>query len=635
MSLENQNKSVTPEKEEKTGVKNTADKKTEKDKGKKRAKKEKKPKTASIGGQAVIEGVMMRGRSGMAVSVRDEDGIIRTETKRLTPPEKKPFIVRLPIIRGMISYFDSLFGGMKTLMRSAEVFGETEEPSKFEKWVSEKLHVDVGNVVLFIGVILGIALSLLLFVVAPQLAATGISLLTGLSKTGVWYNLIEGGVRMLVFVAYIMLTSLSKSVRRVYMYHGAEHKTINCYESGKALTVENARGCTRVHNRCGTTFMFFVMLVSIIIFSLVNGLLQLTGILRMLVKIALMFTLVSGLSYELLKGLAKTKCFIFYPLKVPGLLLQHITTREPDDAMLEVAISAFNAALAMDEDLSLPERKFATATTVDKLLASVDQTLKNGIEYDSADGEWIVSLCTGVPRSAVKTDKSVAKPAMVERANDYAKRRAAGEPLWYIVGDCDFYGYKIKVDGRVLIPRPETEELCEFACGYITGNDKVLDMCTGSGAVAIIVAKKTGAAVDACDISEDALSLARENADANGADVKFFASDVFGGVTEKYSVIISNPPYIKSEDINGLSVSVKNYEPRLALDGGADGLNFYRIIARESKNNLFDGGLLFLEVGIGQADDVVALLKEAGFSEIVVKNDMEGVARMIKASYIK
>ena len=632
MKPENENRSEAFAKvaEAKTDVKNIENKNG---KGEKRAKKQKKPKTTSIGGQAVIEGVMMRGRNGMAVSVRDEDGVIRTETKRLTPPEKKPFIVKLPIIRGMVSYFDSLFGGMKTLMRSAEVFGETEEPSKFEKWVSEKLHIDVGNVVLFIGVILGVALSLLLFVVVPQLAATGISLLTGLSKTGVWYNLIEGGVRMLVFVGYILLTSLSKSVKRVYMYHGAEHKTINCYESGKELTVENARACTRVHDRCGTTFMFFVMLISIIVFSLVNGLLQLTGILRMLVKIALMFTLVSGLSYELLKGLAKTKCFIFYPLKAPGLLLQHITTREPDDAMLEVAITAFNAALAMDENPALPEQKFATATTVDKLLASVDQTLKCGADYDVADGEWIVSLCTGVPRSAVKTDKSVAKPAMVERATDYAKRRAEGEPLWYIVGDCDFYGYKIKVDGRVLIPRPETEELCEFACEYITKNDKVLDMCTGSGAIAITVAKKTGAFVEACDISEGALSIARENADLNGADVKFFASDVFKGVTEKYSVIISNPPYIKRGDIDGLSVSVKNYEPKLALDGGEDGLDFYRIIARDGKKNLFDGGLLFLEVGINQADDVAEILKGEGFTEITVKNDLEGVARMIKASY--
>ena len=129
------------------------------------------------------------------------------------------------------------------------------------------------------------------------------------------------------------------------------------------------------------------------------------------------------------------------------------------------------------------------------------------------------------------------------------------------------------------------------------------------------------------------MSIARENADLNGADVKFFASDVFKDVTEKYSVIISNPPYIKRGDIDGLSVSVKNYEPKLALDGGEDGLDFYRIIARDGKKNLFDGGLLFLEVGINQADDVAEILKGEGFTEITVKNDLEGGARMIKALY--
>lgn len=588
-----------------------------------------------IGGQAVMEGVMMRGRCGMAVAVRDEDGIIRTETKRLTPPDKKPLFVRLPVIRGMISYFDSLFGGMKTLMRSAEVAGETEEPTKFEKWASEKLHVDVMSIILFIGAALGIALSLLLFVVLPQLAASGISELTGLAKTGIWYNLIEGGVRMVVFVFYILLTSLSKSVKRVYMYHGAEHKTINCFESGKPLTVENARSCSRVHNRCGTTFMFFVMLVSIIIFSIVNGVLQLTGVLRMVVKIALMFTVVSGLSYELLKALAKTDFFLLYPLKAPGLLLQRITTGEPDDDMLEVAITAFNAAQKMDNDPTAPELTFATAMPVNQLLTEIDGILKSGLDYERSDAEWIVSIAADLPRSALASDKRVVKPAAVETAREQARQRAAGRPLWYIIGDCDFYGNKIKVDERVLIPRPETEELCAFVCECAAKEDVILDLCSGSGAIAITLALKTGATVDGCDLSEGALTLAKSNAELNGAAVNFFESDLFAALSRKYSVIVSNPPYIKSGDIGSLSPSVKNYEPILALDGGEDGLDFYRKIASESGKHLFDGGLLFLETGIGQAQEVVKLLEEAGFGDVTVRKDFAGVERMIKATKLK
>ena len=602
----------------------------------KKNKKQKPPKQTSIGGQAVIEGVMMRGKSAMATAVRDEEGNIRLETKRLTPPEKKPLIARLPIIRGMISYVQSLFGGTKVLMRSAEVYGETEEPTGFEKWTAEKLHVDVMNVVLVIATLLGIALSLGLFVVAPQLAANGISDLVGacggnLPKTSVWYNLIEGLVRIIIFVCYILLTSLTKSVRRVYMYHGAEHKTINCFESGKELTVENARASSRLHNRCGTTFMFFVMLISILVFSLVNSFLGLDGVLRILLKMALMFTVVSGLSYELLKGLAKTDNPIFFPLKAPGLLLQKITTREPDDGMLEVAIAAFNAAREMDADPTIPERQFVTCLKTCDLLKQVDEILKNGKNYEKSDGEWIVSIVTGVKRSAVSGDKTIIKPTKVDVALCYAAERAKGRPLCYVVGDCDFYGYTIKTDERALIPRPETEELCAYALEILTPSDKVLDLCTGSGAIAITIALKSGATVEASDVSPDALSLAKENAEELKANVKFIESDMFANVSDKYSVILSNPPYIPDADVDALEDTVKNYEPRLALCGGKDGLDFYKTIASDAPEHLFDGGALFLEVGIGQAEAVSELLKNAGFASVEIRKDISGVERMIKA----
>lgn len=599
-------------------------------------KKDKKQKTTQIGGQAVIEGVMMRGRTAMATAVRDEEGNIRIETKRLTPPEKRPKIARFPIIRGMISYVQSLFGGTKVLMRSAEVFGETEEPTKFEKWTAEKLKVDVTSVVFVIATVLGIALSLGLFVVLPQLAANGVSDLIALaggnlSKTGVWYNLIEGLIRIIIFVCYILLTSLTKSVRRVYMYHGAEHKTINCYESDKPLTIENARDSSRLHNRCGTAFMFFVMLISILVFSLVNSILQLDGILRMFCKIALMFTLVSGLSYELLKALAKTNSKLLYPIKAPGLLLQKITTSEPDDSMLEVAIAAFNAVLEMDKDQSIEEREFVTALKVSDLLKKVDGILQKGKEYEKSDGEWIVSIVCDIPRSALNQNQSMIKPSKVDVALSYARERAKGRPLCYVIGDCDFYGIKLKTDERALIPRPETEELCAYALEIIKPEDKVLDLCTGSGAIAITLALKSKATVVASDISDDALSLARENAEVAGANVSFIKSDAFSEITDKFSVIVSNPPYIKSGDIASLDETVKNYEPVLALDGGVDGLDFYRIIAKEAPAYLFSGGVLFLEVGENQAELVKSLLIENGFSSIEIRSDVCGVQRMIKA----
>jgi len=595
----------------------------------KKDKKEKIKRTA-IGGQAVIEGVMMRGRRSMATAVRDGEGNIQIESERLTPPEKKSFFVKLPIVRGVISFFSSLVGGTKTLMRSASVFGDDGEPSKFEKWLAEKLNVDVMKFVGTIGIILGLCLSVFLFVMLPQWVTNGLEALFRFGNKSFLFNLIEGLVRIAIFVCYILLTSLMPDIKRTYMYHGAEHKTITCYEKGLELTPENAKKCRRVHDRCGTTFLFFVMLVSILVFSIANSFLQVDGLLRILLKIALL-PIVAGLSYELLKALSKTDCFIFYPLKAPGLLLQRITTREPDESMLEVAIAAFRTVLEMDADETVPVRKFITATTVDKLLESVKQTLKNAGINEESDAEWIVCYATGLKRSALSESKELIQPSGVKKADELAAARATGRPLWYVIGDADFYGYTLKVDERVLIPRPETEELVSFALESLTEKDDVLDLCTGSGAIAIAVKLKSGATVSASDVSEEALVVARENAQANGAEITFIKSDMLGSVTGRYSAIISNPPYIPSDDLSGLETCVKDYEPMLALDGGSDGLAYYRTIAATAGDKLVEGGALYLEFGIGQASGVLEILSSAGFVVVEIRKDISGTERMIKA----
>ena len=592
------------------------------------SKKDKKVTKTSIGGQAVLEGVMMRGRTAMATAVRDAEGKIRMETKRVTPPDKQPWFLRLPIIRGVVNFINSMVGGSKTLMRSAEVYGEEEEPSKFEKWLAEKLHVDLMGVVTTIALILGLGLSVLLFVMLPQWVTNGVAALTGIENTSFWYNLIEGLVRICIFVCYILLTSLMKDIKRTYMYHGAEHKTITCFEKGLELTPENARTCTRVHNRCGTTFLFFVMLVSILVFSVANTFLGVQGVWRMLLKIALL-PLVAGLSYELLKALAKTDSVLLLPLKAPGLALQRITTREPDEGMLEVAISAFKKVLEMDADPTIPEEQFITALKANVLLEQVNNILTPA-GVDLSDGEWIVSLASGISRSELAKSTALCQPSVVEKSLDWAKKRAEGTPLWYIVGDTEFYGYTFKVDSRVLIPRPETEELCEYALSFIKDGDSVLDLCTGSGAIAVTLAKKSGATVFASDISEGALEIASENAQLNGATVQFIHSNLFESIEGKFNLIVSNPPYIPTEDIKGLDKEVRDYEPALALDGGLDGLDFYRAIAKNAIDYLEDGGILIMDFGIGQASDIATLLQD-NFTEIEIKKDLSGIERIIKA----
>ncbi len=606
--------------------------------------KNKKQKPVSIGGQAVMEGVMMRGRTSMATAVRDPQGEIQIETERLTPPEKRSKFLRFPFVRGVVNFVQSLIDGNRILMRSADVAmpEEDEQPSKAEKWLQEKHGINLGSILNGFATVLGVVLAVLIFVALPQYLTGFLPFdKTSTGLDGLWFNLIEGGVRLLIFIAYILLISLIPSLKRVFMYHGAEHKTISCYESGKELTVENVRTCTRVHDRCGTTFLFLVMIVSILVFSVANVIVgrwlytdsdKLNGVIRFVFKL-LLLPVVAGVSYEILRLLSKTKSPLVYPLKAPGLLLQRLTTCEPDDSMIECAITAFETVLAMDADESIPERIFPTTGKLSALLKHTKKRFASkGIEEDEA--EWIFAITLEIPKSSVATEERVVKAAQAKEILRIADERLTGRPLWYIIGDTDFCGYKIKVDERVLIPRPETEELAMMAVASVEEEGQsVLDLCTGSGAIAIAVAKETEkrgkkAKVTALDISAEALTLAKENAEANGADVLFLQSDLFTRLRGRFDVIVSNPPYIPSAEIDKLQREVKDYEPRLALDGGEDGMDIYRKIAADASKYLNRGGMLIMEVGIGEAEKVARLFKGSAYSMIV--KDFNGIDRYVK-----
>lgn len=584
----------------------------------------------SIGGQAVIEGVMMRGKSAQATAVRAESGRVLIETERVKAPSK---IAKVPVIRGAVAFFNSLVGGTKTLMRSASVFGE-EETSSFDNWLSEKLKINPTDLAVYLGAFLGILLSLALFFFLPQAIA---DLFTPIKDNALLYSLVEGLIRIAIFISYILLTSLLKDVRRTYMYHGAEHKTISCYEEGLELNVQNVRKCPRVHDRCGTTFLFIVMTISILLFALVNALFAELGVtfdgfsgkmLRFGVKI-LLLPLVAGVSYEILKLLSKTKSKFFYIFKAPGLLLQRITTREPDDDMIEVAITAFNKVLEMDADETIEVVKFDVFGSTSTLLKKVSSILEKGKCYEACDAEWIVARVCNISRSEVNGTNSVTKEQN-DLAVNYAKERAKGVPLQYVFGDTDFYGYTFKVNENVLIPRPETEELVMHALKFVDEKSSVLDMCTGSGAIAVTVSLKANVYVDAVDVSELALGVAKENANTLGAKVNFIQSNAFEKVEGKYNLIISNPPYIKSEDVLSLDETVKK-EPSLALDGGKDGLDFYKILAKSASEYLCDNGTVIMECGINQANDVVNIFKlEDKYTNFEIIKDINGIDRIVK-----
>lgn len=301
-------------------------------------------RVSSVGGQAVMEGVMMKSPTGVALAVRRADGTIATRYDNWTTKAKKGTFLGLPIVRGVVTFIETLSTGMNTLTESAKLAGEDieEEPTKFEKWLSEKLGKSVESIVIGLAVILAIALSVGLFFLLP-LGISSLIFGKAASVAGVWKSLTEGLVRLIIFIGYLLLCSRIKDVKRTFMYHGAEHKTIACYEAEEELTPENAAKHSRLHPRCGTNYLFLVMAVSILFFAAIGW--NASFAVRLAIRIAFL-PVVAGLSYEVLRLAARYDNWFTRIIRAPGMALQRITTKEPTPDMLEVAIAAFN--LAMD-----------------------------------------------------------------------------------------------------------------------------------------------------------------------------------------------------------------------------------------------------------------------------------------------
>lgn len=317
-------------------------------------------KICSIGGQAVMEGVMMKAPKGIAMAVRKADGSIVTEYKPYESKAKKGTFYGWPIVRGIVSFVESLVLGMKTITASAELYGEeeVEEPSKFETWLSEKTGKPVEKIMIGFAVVLAIVLAVGIFFVLPQLISSWI--LHQSQMATIWKSVIEGVVRLLIFIGYIAAISLMKDVRRVFMYHGAEHKTIACYEHSAELTPENAKQYSRLHPRCGTNYLFLVMAISILFFAMIGW--NANFFVRLLTRI-IFIPIVAGISYEVLKLAAKSDNLLARIVRAPGLGLQRLTTKEPDEGMLEVAITAFERAMeSMKETVPAQEMPAADVT---------------------------------------------------------------------------------------------------------------------------------------------------------------------------------------------------------------------------------------------------------------------------------
>lgn len=296
-------------------------------------------KSSGIGGQAVMEGIMMRNGSEYSVAVRKENGEIEVKKETYKGVGSKCKLFCLPFIRGIFSFVDSLVLGMKSLNYSASLFmedGEEEEPGRFEKWLQKKFGDKAEKVIMDLTMVISIILAMGIFMVFPTLVST---LMKPLLGNGIWMALFEGVLRIAIFIAYVGLISFMPDIKRTYMYHGAEHKCINCIEHGLPLTVENVMKSSKEHKRCGTSFLLIVMVISILFFLVIR---PETLWLRLVSRI-LLIPVIAGVSFEFLRLAGNSDNPVVNLLSKPGLMLQGLTTKEPDEKMAEVAICAVEA----------------------------------------------------------------------------------------------------------------------------------------------------------------------------------------------------------------------------------------------------------------------------------------------------
>ena len=304
---------------------------------------------SKIGGQAVIEGVMMRGIDKAAMACRLPDGEIDMEIWPIKGGKNVPWYRKIPFVRGVFNFIVSMIDGYKCISRSAEkqiIDDDDEELTRFEKWLDEKLGDKIMPIISGISIVIGVALAVVLFMMVPSWISKGINYFIPLN--GFARNVIEGLLKIAIFIGYTALTALMKDIRRTYEYHGAEHKTITCYEHGEELTVENVKKHSRFHPRCGTSFIFLVLFISIF----VNTVLHLpwsSVFIRMLCKIAVL-PLIMGIAYELIRLAGKYDNAVTRIISAPGLAIQHITTREPDGEEIECAIAALKAVIPENKE---------------------------------------------------------------------------------------------------------------------------------------------------------------------------------------------------------------------------------------------------------------------------------------------
>jgi release factor glutamine methyltransferase len=515
-----------------------------------------------------------------------------------------------PFIRGLLSFVYGLFvffTSFDEIFIDDITLSEREQKAKIRNIILTSIFIAIG-IILWI-VILGYLPAQLSF------------LIIGYSSSTILRNFIIALIKIIFLYLLLTLLRFLPMMSELYKFNGAGNLTF--FNIGK-----NSNDKKYLHIPLNfLNFVIFSLFFSIFMITFI-GVNESFGI-DLLVNLSIFCACVS-FSYEFLNLLQKNEKF--YKMVLPTSFL---IVSKPSITHLELARSVF-IELASTKDLrvSMKNNEYAMSLVKSEMETKLS---KNGT-YEESDIDWIIATVLDKNRVEIKLVRSVTEKEYrdIMKATE---ERAKGKPLSAIFGFVDFFGYRFSVNKKVLSPRMETELLVEEVIKEIKNfkKCKVLDVGTGSGAIAICVAKNSIADVTAVDISKSALEVAKQNAKDLNAKVNFVQSDLFSQLKkkQKYDIIVSNPPYIRSLDVEGLDIEVKNYDPRLALDGGEDGLDFYRNISEQAINHLNNGGKLLFEIGKGQFTQVKSILAKFGYSNIKGLKDYNKIYRIVKAEWKK
>lgn len=525
-------------------------------------------------------------------------------------------IFTLPIIRG----FTYLFWGLWLYISSFFLMQELDERPESDKNKSFKIAKNISIASIYI-VLIAIIIAAFLFGFLFLAVLPSYLFRKAFPSNDNYYfrAFIVALLRFAFLYLIFAILRIAPFMSGLYSFNGAG----NVHMSGKVETLRPRTYPLNFLNFLVNVFLFstfVITLVGINVFWPLNFLINL-----------LLFLACVPVIYEALLFASKTKATW---IKDIAIVTNWLVSIRPNTTQSEVLNVAVKELASYNDFEKIKSGRIAMST----VYAEMETKLKASDKFEESDCDWIIGTVLNKNRAETKLERSVSLKEYREilRACD---RRAKGEPLSSIFGFVEFYGLKFDVNKKVLSPRMETEILVEEALKKIGECDchSVLDLCTGSGAIAIAIAKYSDCKVYASDISKQALSVAETNAQKNDVKIDFSQSDLFKSLKKgrKYDIIVSNPPYIKSAEIEKLEIEVKKYDPRIALDGGEDGLDFYRKIIDEAKGKLAKKGWLMFEVGQGQSDGVIELMQKAGYDNVQAVKDYNKIERVIYGRFSK